>query len=70
MSLRRRAIEPSEAGPIILGDAIPVEQQLTVKRLRLGLTAFGKLAKKRRGGGPQVGAAALATAEGGTVVRT
>lgn len=48
MALRRGAIEPGEAGRRVLGDAIPVEQQLSIERLRLGLAALGALAKKRR----------------------
>jgi len=48
MALRRSAIEPGEACGLVLHHAIPVEQQLAVKRLRLGLATLGKVAKKRR----------------------
>ena len=48
MALRRGAIEPREAGRLVLRHAVPIEQQLAVERLRLGLATLGKLAKKRR----------------------
>jgi hypothetical protein len=48
MPLRSGAIEPGEPGRLIPGDAVPVEQQLTIERLRLGLAALGELAKKCR----------------------
>ncbi len=48
MPLRRGAVEPDEPGRLVPGDAIPVEQQLTVKRLCLGLPALGKSTKERR----------------------
>ena len=48
MALRRGAIEPRETGRLVLRHAVPIEQQLAVERLRLGLATLGKLAKKRR----------------------
>ena len=64
MPLRRGPIEPGEAGRFVLGDAVPVEQQLTVKRLRLGLAALGVLAKKRRARARIIGQA-RGTGDGG-----
>jgi hypothetical protein len=48
MSLRRGAVEPAEPGRHILRHTVPVEQQLTVKRLRLGIALLGERMKKRR----------------------
>lgn len=48
MALPRGAVEPAEPGRRVLRHAVPIEQQLTVKRLRLGIALPGELAKKRR----------------------
>jgi hypothetical protein len=48
MPLRGGAVEPAEPDCLILRDAVPVEQQLTIERLRLGLALLGEQAKKRR----------------------
>ena len=48
MPLRRGAVEPGEPGSLVLRYAVPIEQQLAIERLRLGLALLGERAKKRR----------------------
>jgi hypothetical protein len=48
MPLRRRTVEPAEPGCRVVRHAVPVKQQLAVKRLRLGIALLGERMKKRR----------------------
>jgi len=48
MPLGRRAVEPGEPGRRIPRDAVAVEQQLPIQRLRFRLAALGERTKKRR----------------------
>ena len=48
MILRRRPVEPGEPGRLVTRDAVPVEQQLAVQRLRSGIAGLGPGTKKRR----------------------
>ena len=46
--LRRRAREPAERRPFVTRDAVTVEEELAVRRLRVGMPRLGRLAQERR----------------------